>query len=312
MASSVIVVTNCTNRKRAVGEVVALQTSDLTGSLKSVARHWTKALQKAPALDEARHVYGGRSMCEAKNAAKAAGAPLYVVSAGLGIVHESEPIPAYDLTVSPGSGSITPFLTRLGKSPADWWKSLTSEMGPNRSFQSLVENNEDKTVLLALPAGYLELISDDLSSLSSRQAKQIRVLTSKLGETYVPPPIKPYVLPYDERLESAPKYAGTRTDFPQRALLHFIREVEGHRRDFSSAYAAVLFEMASLKKRELPVRAKKSDEEIAVLLRQNWNKYDGASGRLLRFLRDEALVACEQSRFRDLWRQIQQEFATRG
>ena len=137
------------------------------------------------------------------------------------------------------------------------------------------------------------------------------MLTSKLGETYVPVHVRPYVLPYDERLEGAPKYAGTRTDFPQRALLHFIQEVEGHQRDFSSAYAAVLSEMANLKKPELPVRLKKTDDEIAALLRRNWNKYDGASGRLLRFLRDEALVACEQSRFRDLWRQIQQEFAER-
>lgn len=292
--------------------MVALRANDLRGSLESVVRRWAKALQKAPSVDEARYVYGGRSIAEAKNAAKAAGAPLYVLSAGLGVVHELEPIPAYDLTVAPGSGSITPFLNRMGKAPADWWNSLTSELGPNRSFRSLVENNKGKLILLALPASYLELISDDLSSLSARQVKQIRVLTSKLGETYIPDHLKPYVLPYDERLEGAPKYAGTRTDFPQRALLHFIQEVEGHQRDFSSAYAAVLFEMASLKKPELPPRAKKTDEEIAALLRRNWSKYDGSSGRLLRFLRDEALVACEQSRFRDLWRQIQQEFATRG
>lgn len=109
------------------------------------------------------------------------------------------------------------------------------------------------------------------------------------------------MLPYDERLEGLPNYAGTRTDFPQRALLHFVQELDGHRRDFGTAHASVLFEMSKLKKPELPVRVKKSDEEIMALLAKNWDKYDGASGRLLRFLRDEKKVACEQSRFRRLW-----------
>ena len=165
MPSSVIVVTNCTSRKRTTGEMVTLHTHDLQGSLETVVRRWAKALQTASSVDEARYVYGGRSISEAKNAAKAAGASLYVISAGLGVIHESEPIPAYDLTVASGPGSITPFLTGIGKVSADWWNSLTSELGPNRSFRSLVENNKGKLILLALPSGYLELISGDLASL---------------------------------------------------------------------------------------------------------------------------------------------------
>jgi hypothetical protein len=52
------------------------------------------------------------------------------------------------------------------------------------------------------------------------------------------------------------------------------------------------------------MRQKKTDEEIIVILQTEWNRFDGRSTRLLRFLRDEIMVACEQSRFRDLWRKI--------
>ncbi|MGF6923880.1 hypothetical protein OKW28_008077 [Paraburkholderia sp. 40] len=70
--------------------------------------------------------------------------------------------------------------------------------------------------------------------------------------------------------------------------------------------------MLALKKPVIPVRERKTDSEILALLRKNWDRFDGTSARLLRFLRDEALVACEQSRFRNLWCHLQQDLAKKG
>ena len=67
--------------------------------------------------------------------------------------------------------------------------------------------------------------------------------------------------------------------------------------------------LSDLKQRTLPQRRRADDDEILQLLRTHWDAYKGQSSRLLRFLRDDALVACEQSRFRALWLQLRAEIA---
>jgi hypothetical protein len=310
MYPSAIVITNCTNRKRVVGNVVTLSKIQLNSPLEIVARRWTKALSKAAYTQEAQNLYVGRSISEAKNVAASLGGMLYVVSAGLGLVRASEAISTYDLTVSEGNASLAPLLKRLGKSPADWWDALINARGPERSVRALVENHRKSPIFFALPASYLALIGRDLAGLTAQQASRIRIITSELGVSSVPLHLRPLVLPYDERLEGS-AYAGTRTDFPQRALRHFVEELKGHLLPLNEARAAVLEAMESMHKPVLPMRSKKSDNEILVLLRENWERFDGASGRLLRFLRDDALVACEQSRFRGLWLEVQEALITR-
>jgi hypothetical protein len=305
MSHTAILVTNCTNRKRIRGKVLRLGASGLKGTVADVARRWAEAVASATQVYAAQHVYVGRSIAEAKNAAQFVNGELYVVSAGLGLVHSVELIPAYDLTVSAGTGSVAPLLNRERKSAADWWETLTSVLGPHRSVRRLVEANKKATILFALPAGYLALISRDLGGLTATQASRIRIVTSSLGAASVPDHLQRYVLPYDERLEGS-AYAGTRVDFPQRALRHFIEQV-GCDLSLEQAHAQVKAAMEALMKPVLPLRAKKSDDEILAVLRKHWDQYEGRSGRLLRFLRDDALVACEQSRFRGLWLRVQDE-----
>ena len=115
------------------------------------------------------------------------------------------------------------------------------------------------------------------------------------------------VMPYDERLEGHERFAGTRSDFPQRAMRHFVEELDGQYLDVERANDAVETAMAQLKRPVLPQRARKTDEEIIKLIRSQWMTHDGSSLRLLRYLRDEALVACEQSRFRGLWHRVRAE-----
>ena len=62
--------------------------------------------------------------------------------------------------------------------------------------------------------------------------------------------------------------------------------------------------MDALQKPALPTRARKTDADILDLLRQHWERLNGSATALLRYLRDEALVSCEQSRFRALRQQL--------
>jgi hypothetical protein len=72
----------------------------------------------------------------------------------------------------------------------------------------------------------------------------------------------------------------------------------GHALSLETARQKVLDAMSNLHKPVLPERQRKTDHEILLLLRQNWHRLNGSSARLLRYLRDDALVSCEQSRFR--------------
>jgi hypothetical protein len=62
--------------------------------------------------------------------------------------------------------------------------------------------------------------------------------------------------------------------------------------------------MGALQKPSLPARQRKTDAEIIALLCQNWERLNGSATALLRYLRDDALVSCEQSRFSALRQQI--------
>jgi hypothetical protein len=114
-------------------------------------------------------------------------------------------------------------------------------------------------------------------------------------------------MPYDERLESLPGHAGTRVDFPQRAMLHFVSELDGHCLDLEAGRHAVVTALDGLAAREIPARVRMDDAQIATMLRRHWTEHGGSSTKLLRFLRREAQIACEQGRFRDIWRGIKVE-----
>jgi len=299
----VIVITSCTSRKKKLGAVLGLEDTEVTGSLGDLARQWQRQVQAAKESDlrAAAEVYAGRSISEARQTAEALSSPLFIVSAGHGVLHGDDQIPAYDVTVSAApDNTLHRCLLRLEKSPADWWQALVEAFGARRSLTDIIARSAPATVLLAVPSAYLDLLACELAGLGDADLKRLRILTSAHGASRLTARFEQVVMPYDERLEGLNAYAGTRSDFPQRALRHFVTVLHGHALPLESARQQVLDAMAALQKPVLPERQRKTDDDIVALLRQNWQRLRGSSTALLRYLRDDALIACEQSRFRTL------------
>lgn len=310
----VIVITSCTNRKKKVPTVLALEGTDHIGSLEALAQQWKRQVDAvdAMALVPAAALYGGRSMAEAKQAAQQLAAPLYIVSAGHGLLHAEDCIPSYDITASPTpENGLYRCLLRLKKAPTDWWQALVQAFGKDRSLGELMTSTK-ALVLLAVPSAYLGLLASELAQLDDASLERLRIVTSAHGASNLPARLQAVVLPYDERLEGLPAYAGTRSDFPQRALRHFVVALQGHALSLDAARQRVSEAMAALQKPSFPERQRKTDDEIIALLRQNWERLNGSATALLRYLRDEALVACEQSRFRKLRQLIVKEDQNRS
>jgi len=307
-----ILITSCTNRKKATGEVVRLYPSDKAKTVELLAKLWIARVNAAQRREPASTLYRGRAFSEAKRSAYVAKAALFVVSAGHGIVNCDELLPSYDLTVAASSDNqLHSMLHRMNKTDTDWWQALTKNFAEPRSLVALFNNHalENCIVLLAVPSTYLSMLHEDLMSLKDEHISRLRIITSEFGAARLTGKLREMVLPYDERLEGNASYAGTRNDFAQRALRHFVEELHGHELPFGIAHERVTSAMKVLTKRNPPIREKKSDQSIEDLLLQNWHRCRGSQSSLLRWLRDDQLVSCEQGRFRLLWQRVKLRIA---
>lgn len=303
-----IIITNCTSRKRSIGASLTSLEGKSHGALDSLTQHWHEQIQNSSSTTTAESLYVGRSVTEAKRVAELLGADLMFASTGLGLIARTDLSPAYDLTVSQGEGSIIPHLARCEATTADWWDAINLKRGKRHAIAQMVGSPQVNTVLVALSSNYLNMILNDLNNISSSDIKKLRIFTSRPGAERLPEALREMTLPYDDRLESS-SFVGTRNDFPQRAMRHYIEEIHVEQMDISVSRSCVHEAMQALSLRKIPARRKTSDEEIKRLLIVSWHRHNGSSTRLLRYLRDDALVACEQSRFRKIWKSLKDNFS---
>lgn len=301
----ILVITNCTSRKRSRSPALTPPSITPRSRIEALAASWVRLASAGSSSQRAGDLYIGRSAHEAKRAAEEVHGTLYFVSAGFGLVTADAELPNYSLTITDGGGSIRPLLESWGLGPCAWWRALNTELGVPAPIAKAVSAPATETALIALPSSYLLMVGDELAALPEQLRARLRIFTSRAGLSAVPQALRTAVLPYDERLESIAGYAGTKADFPQRALRHFVREVHRPGMPIAEERQNVLASLRSQSPRVPVARTRATDQEISALLRANWDSQQGSSSRLLRFLRDEAKVACEQKRFRGLWQSVE-------
>jgi hypothetical protein len=297
------IITNCSSIKRRRDPPINPDLRSRT--LESLCSAWIRKVKSSSTLESVKSTYGGRTFIEATNASEQLNAELYVISAGLGLVHADDKIPNYNMTISNGSGSIANWLLEKKHLSKDWWAILNSTIGNPLPILRLIEESEG--VILALPSTYLEMIKVEMEMIGDNYLNRVFIITSPAGQKLFNHPLKERCLPYDERLNGALGYEGTRNDFPQRALRHFVKEIDFKYSPINVIQSNVRTFIESNSIPLLPVRARMSDQEIKEVIYKNWKKCDGRRENLLRYLRDKALVSCEQKRFGHLWNEVKLE-----
>jgi hypothetical protein len=296
--SATVVVTICTLRKKARPPLAATPVSLPIGPQQAVQTAWIETLRMLPLSAPAGALYAGRGFGLATQAASIAEAQLYILSAGLGLVAAGRQVPLYGLTVSAGHAeSVAARVIGDFNAPA-WFFSLLS--GPHSDQWSDVFRQGTGRVLVALTRPYAEMVGKSLSELEPQALARLRIFGASLAST-LPTTLRPALVPYDERLDAI--LPGTRADFSQRALLHFTRLVALKRGpyDRDDDYAAVEAAMSAATPPERARRPRRNDAEIVQLILARLHRQSGIA-RILRALRDEEGVACEQSRFSRLYR----------
>lgn len=308
---SVVLITGCSSRKSIPLEN-RLQAADLPcGSLQSVGTYWRTWLKIHSHKLTAGELYKGRGTIEAKKAAKAANASHWFISAGLGLVSSTEEVPAYDLTVS-GNGA-NQIKNKIIEKPFDsqaWWPELTRRNRPHRTLARLIDKKKWELIILALPSNYLHMVLKDLENLSPNGLQRLRIIGPP--KYAVPEYLQPYWLPYDSRLDSEKSpISGTRSDFPQRAARHFLENIWPFQKhaDSRKHIEVVTETMSKLPYPVIPRRNKLSDEEIQQTIRRLWASAGGQSSRMLRLMRDGENIACEQNRFKNLFKVTKQQLS---
>ena len=301
----ILLVTTCTNRKTVpTAERIQASLELPRGSQEHVTEAWKGALRQPYTPLPARDLYCGRGFSEALAAEASSVGKLWIISGGLGLVAADELVPPYDLTLSPGSPNSIQDRVKGTFDPARWWSDLARRRRPKRTLAALAKDHPDYLIAVAVSGSYLELIAADLLSLPDDDLARLRLIGPVRYEQ-VPDRLRTTLLPYDARLNGPDsEISGTRADFPQRALRHFVDNIWPDTRNSSAAEHAAAVEslLANHAHPSSPKRQQYPDDELIRLIIKFWDRADGQAGRMLRLLRDDENIACEQGRFSRLFK----------
>lgn len=302
---SILILTNCTSRKRVVPILRAgalLARSIPRGDYAAAADEWNDRIESAPRDYVANQLYCGRAITETLLAADSVKAAVAFISAGLGVVGQYDRLPAYSLTATPGFPDSISCRITDPYHPAKWWTALSNQSVLKNPLASYIENASPSLTLLAMPTGYLSMVSEDLATLPASLRRTLRIIGPRQASD-VAVEFRDNLLPYDSRLDDrASGVNGTASDFPHRSLRHFATKIlPGNLAGDAQAHASAVTQ--SLSKFRAYVRPRgdtATDEEVMVMIRKLWEKHNGRRTHILRELRSERNIACEQSRFRIL------------
>ena len=305
---AISILTICSNRKSLPVEEGMQGQNFASKELKTTADNWIRERQKALSKVRAEDLYCGRGFSEARKSADHSGADLWVISAGFGLIRSSSKIAPYDLTIAPGTINSLDNLVPKGQVCLTKWWSYINRGKKVGTIRALVETAPSNTFVMTLTSRYLEMIKEDLLKMSDSNLKRVRIVGPPLS-AISDERLKMVYLPYDERLETVgPPYAGTRSDFPQRAGRHFVEKIWKSKLSNSARVhqKRVLTSLVDHKRPVIPSRRKLDDESIRKLISEHWKVTQGRSGWALRFFRDNLGVACEQGRFKHLFNEIKE------
>jgi hypothetical protein len=216
----------------------------------------------------------------------------------LGLIAADKRVPVYGLTVSGEHAESVKAKVTDEFNAASWFAGLLS--GPYSKQWTDAVGRGSGRVVVALTRPYAEMVGKSLTNLDPAILDRVRIFGASLS-TALPAKLRPALAPYDQRLDAV--LPGTRADFSQRALLHFVRTVAERQGepDRSSDYEAVEAALDGVVPPNRLQRPRRTDEEILQLISSRLRSQSGI-GRVLRALRDEEGVACEQARFSRLYR----------
>jgi hypothetical protein len=298
-----VLVTACTARKATANSPVVSLRSVAKGNVSSVAKAWIKRFSAAAATAHAGKLYAGPGPTLARSL-QAKGLEWHIVSAGAGLVSATQPIPAYDLTISGlGASSVRSKIDNASKEfAAEWWSAICAELGEPTPLHRLVARPENELVLLALTQPYLGMVEAELRVLSVDAIRRIRLIGPRELKR-VPDALQSVWMPYDASLNGADSpVQGPESSFTYRAAWHFLQRIFPKRLNGSPDEHKEMVS-AALSKWRKPTRTngqRMNDAELIEMIDELSEQGLNSPTAMLRRLREQG-IGCEQFRFTQLY-----------
>jgi hypothetical protein len=303
------IVLSCTNRKRKDASASEQRLRDVPPAPPTTrAAAWVETVSSAPTWGPAKNLYTGEywqaGLDLARSSARRMRSEIYVLSAGLGLVHSEDAVPGYAATFIAGH----PDSVLLGQSESasavrrKWWDALADWTGPGdrrgpRRLSKLATTPGAHLLVCAGP-DYIDATADDLRAAHKVLGDERLVIVGSgdshegLADVWVQCPGQLRM-----RFGGSMSSTGVRV---ARAMLERLGVQE-----FLGAREARGFIAAALRDTEpLPRfdRHRLSDDDILAWLRSDSQAHPETTNKTaaLRRLRDEG-QACEQGRFGRLY-----------
>lgn len=229
---------------------------------------------------------------------------LWIVSAGLGLVTPKTMVPPYSATFAVGEPDS---VVRQGNQEdvLRWWRLLVAwrkSKGPGvGSIADIARGHPSEPLIAALSDDYLSALREDLAQargllVNAASLVIISAGAKKDGE------LAENFLPCDSRLEH--RFGRSRMALNTRVLEAFLNQHLRDGRTIESVREHYADLLGSLPPAGYPVRERGSDDRVRSFIRARLAKDPGGRHTsLLRLYRWQGL-ACEQSRFRELFREV--------
>ena len=306
------VVVTCTKQKR-IAAPKELSVGALTkGSVEERFQVWKQRLSSTEVEKcKAGDLYSGDHWVAVKgfNSAKF-DIKTWITSAGYGLLELDDRIAPYAATFSKAnSDSIFNKVSMEEQIDASrlWWRQLTSwrMTSHSRSLKSLARSRSSEPFLVVASDKYLRAIGDDLAG-AAKELDNSNLLSILSAGCKTLPGLNENLLPCDARLQHV--VGGALRSVNTRVASHLI-STSSSLPNFSKLKARLTKLMKDLP--DLPVydRSPVTDDDVLKYLLTELRKDSSkAHTPLLRKFRDGGR-ACEQSRFRGLYKQVKKEIS---
>ncbi len=309
MAPSLHIVASCADRKK---HPAVVRLRDVRGN--TVAERfkaWRKAIYDARAVrTRAEDLYQGGYWTVVRGLSGVAESMgwrphLWVSSAGYGVVSGDKEIVSYSATFSPGhEDSISSVCGDEDRAPSTWWRCATSaRTGLGRSISSLTRSDPRATILVLASPAYVSAMAADveasLGHVTNRGA--VFIVSSRIPSDTTG--LECCLIPSSAALQGA--LGGALVSLHARVARHVLLTTPP--RDFVKENLADMtnkLENEASEARRRAAGSPISDDDVLSFIRQHLAANPKASHtRLLRELRESG-QACEQGRFRRLFKQV--------
>lgn len=194
--SEIRLIVPCTKRKRlpASGLEVGRVMQQQAGGLDALVERWRQQVSRSATEGQtlpAGALYDGNQWSLVAAARQQCPAHLHILSAGLGLLGEGDPVPGYDATFSPGAAdTIKAAGMPMREAQQRWWQALSGWRMPGqvglRSLASLMAAHPGDRYLIVASPPYVQAISTDLLAGAHHLAdpqRQLLVVTSGAAAT---------------------------------------------------------------------------------------------------------------------------------